>query len=81
MSFGVPHSNADTDRIFSNVNLIKTDIKSLLNTKTGAALLSSKEGIKVNAEICYKFSPSEDLVTRMQSAVLYDIDLEAEVQI
>ena len=64
-------------RFFSHVNLIKTDMRNCLKTNTVSALLSAKEGIKVTAGDCCKFIPSEELVKRMQSAVLYDVDHES----
>ena len=68
----LPHANADTERVFSHVNLIKTDTRNRLKTDTVSALLSVKEGIKSTAGDCCKFSPNEELIKRMQSAVLYD---------
>ena len=71
------HSNADTERVFSQVNLIKTELRNRLKTKTVSALLSAKEGIKITSGDCCKFSPSDELVKLMQSAVLYDYDGES----
>ena len=67
----LPHANADTERVFSQVNLIKTDTRNRLITKTVSALLSTKEGIKTVAGDCRKFEPTQIIIHRMQSSVLY----------
>ena len=73
----IPHSNADTERVFSQVNLIKTELRNRLKINTVSALLSAKGGIKITSGDCCKFSPSGELVKLMQSAVLYDYDGES----
>ena len=70
----LPHSNADTVRVFSQVNLIKTKLRNRMKTKTVSALLSAKGGIKITFGDCCKFSPNDELVKLMHSAVLYDDD-------
>lgn len=71
----LPHANADTERVFSHVNLIKTDTRNRLKIKTVSALLSTKEGIKTTARDCRKFQPFQDVIRRMQSSVLYQNDI------
>ena len=73
----LPHSNPDTERVFSLVNLIKTELRNRLKTNTASALLSAKKGIKITSGDCCKFSLSDELVKLMQSAVLYDYDGES----
>ena len=51
----LPHANADTERIFSQINLIKSKTRNKLKTQTVSALLATKEGIVD----CTKFSPNK----------------------
>lgn len=68
----LPHSNADTERVFSAVNLIKTKTRNKLKCRSLEALLSAKEGIKYGSGIdCTRFNPSNDFLSRMTSTNLY----------
>lgn len=63
----LPHSNADTERIFSQINLIKSKVRNKLTTETVNSLLSTKDAI----ENCTKFIPSNEMVKSMDSATIY----------
>lgn len=54
-----PHSNASCERVFSKVNLIKTDIRNKLKTKTVNSLLLSSDLVKTNT--CFTFEPPTEL--------------------
>ena len=55
----IPHSNADVERIFSHVNLIKVKQRNQLKTSTLDALLMVKQGLP--CESCVKFCPDLDM--------------------
>ena len=42
----LPHSNAEPERIFSDVNNIKTDLRNKLKTNTVDSIIHSKQGFK-----------------------------------
>ncbi|XP_026732235.1 uncharacterized protein LOC113497004 [Trichoplusia ni] len=68
----LPHSNADTERLFSKNNLTKTRIRNKLATKTVKGALLSAQCVKNQSkECCYGFKPTEKMISRMTSAVLY----------
>ncbi|KYN16890.1 hypothetical protein ALC57_10869, partial [Trachymyrmex cornetzi] len=54
----LPHSSATTERIFSNLNLIKTKLRNRLHIQLCSALLHVKE-ILNNTEYCI-WEPSQE---------------------
>lgn len=67
----LPHSSADAERLFSAVNLIKTDTRNRLNTSTMSAILFTKEGVKKTSGDCTKFAPPSKMIELMTSENLY----------
>ena len=54
----LPHSNADTERIFSQINLIKSKTWNKLHTQTVSSLLTTKDGIPD----CRQFNPDNQMI-------------------
>lgn len=46
----LPHSSANVERLFSSINLMKTNIRNKLSTDTLSGLLHTKGGLKINQE-------------------------------
>ncbi|CAH2102699.1 unnamed protein product [Euphydryas editha] len=68
----LPHSYADTERLFSKNNLTKTKIRNKHATKIVKGALLSAQCVKNQSnECCYGFKPTEKMISRMTSAVLY----------
>ena len=57
----LPVSNADAERLFSKLNLVKTDVRNKLGIDTLKSLLMLSEEVK-DQESCYTFIPSEALL-------------------
>lgn len=57
----LPFSNASVERLFSDLNNIKTDNRNRLKTDTVVALLATKDGIKSQGG-CLKFNPSDKML-------------------
>ena len=55
-----PVSNADCERAFSQVNLIKTNQQNRFSMEGVASLLFVKDGVKNVAESCATFEPSDE---------------------
>lgn len=64
----LPHSNADCERIFSKVNLIKTKTRNKIVTSTISGLLLAKQRVQGD---CVTFEPSKEEYDRMTNRVLY----------
>lgn len=70
----LPHANADCERVFSSVNCLKTKLRQRLNTETINGILHAKQNIKggrQSSNNCVKFTPSDDMLSRMTKAKLY----------
>ena len=57
----LPVSNADAERLYSKLNLVKTDVRNKLGIDTLKSLLMLSEEVK-DQEACYTFIPSEALL-------------------
>ena len=57
----LPISNTDAERLFSKLNLIKTDARNKLSTESVHALTVISEAVREH-ECCYKFKPSQTMV-------------------
>lgn len=64
----LPHSNADCERIFSKVNLIKTKTRNKLVTPTISGILLAKQRVQGD---CVNFELSKDEHNYMTNCVLY----------
>jgi len=53
----LPHSSANVERLFSSVNLMKTDLQNKLSTKSLTGLLYTKSTMNVP---CYEVQASEE---------------------
>lgn len=73
----LPHSNAECERVFSNVNNIKTKLRNRFITSTTNGLLLAKQCIKKlkNAsDNCVNFTPNSCMLNSMTSTVLYPLN-------
>lgn len=80
----LPHSSAAAERIFSQLNLIKSKLRNRLAIKTCNALLLSRELIASSGKTCQEWEPDIDLLkTKVQSesdvATLATTDEEADI--
>lgn len=66
----LPHSNADSERVFSQINLAKTKNRSKLIVPTIKGIILANQHIK-KAGGCSKFQPSKEMLSRMTSKSLY----------
>ena len=56
----IPHGNADSERMFSQINLIKTQHRCQLDTSTVAACLDTKLNLPISD--CRKYEPQREVV-------------------
>ena len=60
----LPVSNADAERLFSKLNLIKTDIRNRLSVDSLKAQLFIAEAVR-EQECCFEFKPSQEMINCM----------------
>ena len=74
----LPHSNADAEHIFSQINLIKSKTRNKLHTQTVSSLLTTKDDIPD----CRQFNPDNQMIKSMDSSTIYgqlnDVELETD---
>ena len=58
----IPHGNADSERMFSHINLIATDHRNKLHTTTLSACMDMKINLQT-AKDCTCYEPSADVIT------------------
>ena len=68
----MPHSNADVERIFSQVTLIKTKTRNKLKTETLDALILVKQGLPCN---CIEFTPDTAMCKCINAEIMTPIVL------
>ena len=62
----LPHGNADTERVFSKMNLIKTKLRNSIGNKSMNALLT----LDCNQSVpCYEFNPPLDVIRHVKNAM------------
>ena len=62
----LPHGNADTERVFSKMNLIKTKLRNCIGNKSMNALLT----LTCNQSIpCYEFNPPLNVIRQVKHAI------------
>lgn len=73
----LPHANVDVERIFSEVNNIKTKKRNRLKLKTLHAILQVKQGVRESGG-CTKFGPPQGARQLMASHTLYNDSSEPD---
>ena len=63
----LPHSSANVERTFSQINLNKTKIRNRLAVDTLAAILFCKDYLKIRNYSCYDVEVTEDLANKFNS--------------
>lgn len=76
----MPTSNVDVERIFSDLNNIKTKLRNKLHPSTVSALLKCKHTVKHSYGSCFKFRPPPEVEQRMQASILYQDNVEDEYE-
>lgn len=68
----LPHSNAACERIFSQVNLIKTKQRNRLITETINGNLLASQHVRSTNGTCYNFQPDKSMFSKMKKESLYN---------
>jgi hypothetical protein len=70
----LPVSNADCERVFSQVNLIKTSHRNRFSTEGVASLIFVKEGVKHTSESCVKFEPTREMLQKCNKTMYTNVE-------
>ncbi|CAG4952589.1 unnamed protein product [Parnassius apollo] len=72
-TLSLPHANADCERVFSKINLIKTEIRNRLTVETVNGTLLAAESAKGSTRTgnCVNFEPTKEMYSRMTKDKIY----------
>lgn len=73
-ALSLPHSNADVERSFSHMNLIKTKLRNRMNLSTLSAIMSVRYGLKRNGKCCATYELPDEVVKKIGSMESYGAD-------
>ncbi|GFN82013.1 Zinc finger protein [Plakobranchus ocellatus] len=63
----LPHSSACVERVFSEVNLVKTPTTNRLRPSTVANRLLARQHLRRNEKNCHTWTPPKELLNSVQS--------------
>jgi hypothetical protein len=72
--FTIPISNADSERVFSQVNLIKTVHRNRFSIEGVASLIFVKEGVKDAADSCAHFQPTKEMIQKCNKEMYHNVE-------
>ena len=72
--FTIPISNADCERVFSQVNLIKTIHRNKFSVEGVASLIFVKEGVQNATDSCAHFQPSEEMILKCNKEIYHNVE-------
>ncbi|CAH0560650.1 unnamed protein product [Brassicogethes aeneus] len=80
-TLSLPHANADCERVFSKVNLLKTKLRNKLIVETVNGTLLAAEATKGPKRDgnCINFEPTKEMYSRMTKDNLYDLKKKDDV--
>lgn len=67
----LPHSSANVERSFSQINLNKTATRNSLKSTTLEGILLTKSFVKNSGPYCYNYNISPEMLKKMSSKMLY----------
>lgn len=70
----LPHSNAEVERIFSQVNIVKNKLRNRLKTDTLSAILSVRFGLRRQHKCCFSYEVPGDILRLVGTNAAYTRD-------
>lgn len=67
----LPHSNAEVERLFSQINIVKNKLRNRLTSKTVSAVLAVRSGLRRVEQSCYSYEMPEDIVKKIGTMEAY----------
>ena len=68
----LPHSNADVERAFSQVTIIKNKLRNKMKVSTINNILSIRHGLKRHGKCCYDFDIPLEVIKKIGTTEVYD---------
>ena len=67
----LPHSNAEVERLFSQLNIVKSKLRNRLKTDTVNAILAVKGGLRRVGKCCYSYELPRSVVKLIGTMAVY----------
>jgi len=71
MLLTLPISNAEVERLFSQLNLIKTKIRNKLSVTTTNSILRIRYGLKQSNKCCRNYNIPNDIIKKIKTNETY----------
>lgn len=73
----LPHSNAEIERVFSQMNIVKTKLRNRLSIKTLNAILYVRFGLKRAGKCCYSYTVPDNVLRSIGTKESYSLENKA----
>lgn len=67
----LPHSNAEVERLFSQINIVKNKLRNRLHTKSVSAVITVRSGLRRVGKCCYSYELQEEVVKKIGTMAVY----------
>ncbi|KAK3889680.1 hypothetical protein Pcinc_006246 [Petrolisthes cinctipes] len=67
----LPNSNAEVERLFSQLNLVKTNLRNRLSTSSVSAVLTIRSGLKRVEKCCHSYELPASAVQKISTMAAY----------
>lgn len=67
----LPHSNAEVERVFSQMNIVKSKLRNRMETKMANAILGIRAGLRRNDKCCYNYELPPDVLKKIGTTETY----------
>ena len=67
----LPHSNAEVERVFSQMNIVKNKLRNRMETEMANAILAVRAGLKRHGKLCYEYDIPKEVAIKIGTSVTY----------
>ena len=68
----LPHSNAEVERVFSQMNIVKTKLRNRMETKMANAILGIRAGLRRSGKCCYNYELPSNVLKMIGTKQAYN---------